>query len=53
MQGSLQKGNMLWQPYLKLNLWYGFEEKTKFFWVVRIASSASIALPLGKPAAGL
>ena len=53
MQGSLQKGKMLWQPYLKLNLWYGFEEKTKFFWVVPIASSASIGLPLGKPAAGL
>ena len=25
MQGWLQKGKMLWQPYLKLNLWYRFE----------------------------
>jgi Autotransporter beta-domain len=44
MQGSVQTGKMLWQPYLKVNLWYGFEgTRRSFLWCCRShRQSASI-----------
>jgi autotransporter family porin len=40
MQGSVQTGKMLWRPYLKVNLWYGFEgqDEVSFGAADRVAS---------------
>nr|WP_281400118.1 autotransporter domain-containing protein [Microvirga zambiensis] len=49
MQGTFQDGSTTWRPYLKVNLWHGFDatDRTRFSSVGLPASFGATALEVG------